>query len=124
MWPKIIIGALALVALALGVSIVLDKDLPSLSNVAPAVNDLVGREQEGEEGNEVASSSEALNTAEAKCLDADSTDFDCYESYYTKLVREKGISTAFTDLKSRYNTNFFVQAQCHPLTHVIGRVAA
>ena len=124
MWPKIVIGILALIALALGISIVLDKDLPSLSNVSPAVNDLVGREQEGEEGNEVASSSEVLNTAEAKCLDADSTNFDCYETYYTKLVKESGIVAAFSDLRNRYKTNSYVQSQCHPLTHVIGRVAA
>ncbi len=58
------------------------------------------------------------------CGGSDSANFDCYESYYAKLVKEKGIAAAFDDLKAKYKTTSYVIAQCHPLTHVIGRVAA
>ncbi len=58
------------------------------------------------------------------CTGANSSDFYCYEEYYQNLVREKGIPAAFLDLKARYEKNQYVVAQCHPLTHVIGREAA
>ncbi len=49
--------------------------------------------------------------------------FKCLQSYYQKLVDSFSIDIAFSDLKKRYNTDTFVVAQCHPLTHVIGRQA-
>lgn len=57
-----------------------------------------------------------------KCIEA-SHDFFCYENYYSKLVKENGIATAFTDLKVRYEKNSYVRSQCHPITHVIGHMA-
>lgn len=57
------------------------------------------------------------------CPDAEASHFDCYEGYYTKLVREQGVKEAFVDLRGRYGQNPYVLSQCHPLTHVIGRVA-
>ncbi len=53
-----------------------------------------------------------------------SADFDCYEQHYVALIASNGISAAFDDLKTRYAENGYVKAQCHPLTHVIGRTAA
>lgn len=58
------------------------------------------------------------------CTGAKSQDFECYEKHYVSLVKEKGISAAFDDLKARYPKNSYVVAQCHPITHVIGREAA
>lgn len=61
---------------------------------------------------------------EEVCTGAMSSDFDCYAKYYAKLIKENGIPAAFDDLKTRYAENSYIKAQCHPLTHVIGRVAA
>lgn len=58
------------------------------------------------------------------CTGAKSQDFECYEKHYVALVKEKGIAAAFDDLKARYPKNNYVVAQCHPITHVIGREAA
>lgn len=35
----------------------------------------------------------------------------------------KGVPAAFADLKENYQGSVYIQAQCHPLTHVIGRSA-
>lgn len=58
------------------------------------------------------------------CEGSKSTEFDCYELYYSGLVRERGVKEAFADLRARYEQDAYVVAQCHPLTHVIGRIAA
>ena len=58
------------------------------------------------------------------CVGVESNNFFCYEEHYVKLVKEHGITAAFDDLKTRYPTTPYVVAQCHPLTHVIGREAA
>lgn len=52
-----------------------------------------------------------------------SLDFACYEDHYDKLVANSGVTAAFADLKTRYEKNPYIQSQCHPLTHVIGRAA-
>ncbi len=53
----------------------------------------------------------------------DSTSFVCYQNYYTNLVEQKGVATAFADLKKEYELSGYVRSQCHPLTHVIGHSA-
>lgn len=50
-------------------------------------------------------------------------DFDCYQTYYQGLVKSFGVAAAFTQLKLQYPSNSYVQAQCHPLTHIIGQAA-
>ncbi|TSC70892.1 MAG: hypothetical protein CEO12_17 [Parcubacteria group bacterium Gr01-1014_46] len=67
---------------------------------------------------------EKLPTSVSTKCEFPSTDFDCYYNYYTKLVKEKGPKEAFIDLKKQYETSSYVRAQCHPLTHVIGRTTA
>ena len=57
------------------------------------------------------------------CEGDQSQNFDCYEAYYQKLVRRKGVKRAFADLRLQYVQNSYVVSQCHPLTHVIGRIA-
>lgn len=49
--------------------------------------------------------------------------FGCYQAYYRDLVKNFGVAAAFTQLKSQFNSNTYVQAQCHPLTHIIGQAA-
>jgi len=58
------------------------------------------------------------------CIGADSQNFECYEKHYIQLIKEGGIQAAFSDLKAQYQQNSYVVAQCHPITHVIGREAA
>jgi hypothetical protein len=66
----------------------------------------------------------AASSVGSVCTGSDAQNFDCYQTYYTDLVKNKGIPAAFADLKARYAENSYVQSQCHPITHVIGRVAA
>jgi hypothetical protein len=51
-------------------------------------------------------------------------DFYCYEDYYDTLVVEKGVVTALTDIKDRYEENSYIHSECHQLMHVIGRAAS
>lgn len=52
------------------------------------------------------------------------TDFDCYQAHYQDMVKNQSLAAALADLRERYNSNSYVQSQCHPLTHVIGNEAA
>jgi hypothetical protein len=58
------------------------------------------------------------------CEGKDAASFVCYESHYTSLVRDSGIRSAFADLRRRYDSDGYVKSQCHPLAHVIGRIAS
>jgi len=58
------------------------------------------------------------------CAGADTENFDCYENYYARLVKKKGIAAAMVDIKRNYKVNPYVISQCHPLMHVIGREAS
>ena len=58
------------------------------------------------------------------CTGRESANFECYERHYVRLVKEEGIEATFDDLKARYPQNSYLIAQCHPVTHVIGREAA
>ncbi len=61
---------------------------------------------------------------EKKCNGSLSEQFDCYESFYTNIVREAGVKPAMADLRRRYDENeVFVHPQCHQLAHTIGRAA-
>jgi hypothetical protein len=52
------------------------------------------------------------------------TEFSCYEEFFEESVKKEGIPAAFATLRAAYQGNDYVRAQCHPLTHVIGRTAA
>lgn len=47
----------------------------------------------------------------------------CYDKFYREKVLKEGIDVAFADLKKRYEGDSFVKAECHQLTHTIGRTA-
>ena len=51
------------------------------------------------------------------------SNFDCYQIYYQDVTKKFGVTSAFAQLKKQYSQNNYVQAQCHPLTHVIGQSA-
>jgi hypothetical protein len=54
---------------------------------------------------------------------AAASDFSCHKGFYQAVVKQQGVKAAFTDLKQRFTTNDFIRAQCHQVTHVIGRAA-
>ena len=66
----------------------------------------------------------ATSTVQEICTGNSATNFPCYQEYYTALIKANGIAAAFSDLKARYPNNPYVQSVCHPLTHIIGRIAA
>ncbi|HYV33301.1 MAG TPA: hypothetical protein VE973_00430, partial [Candidatus Limnocylindria bacterium] len=67
-------------------------------------------------------STSTIQTQLVDCVKA-SSDFSCYDNYYSSLVMQKGVDAAFVDLKKRYEENAYVRSQCHPITHVIGNAA-
>jgi len=95
-----------------------------ISMPPPPETDFVPNSQESSATTTNESPAESEPTESGVCTGANSSNYDCYEQHYIKLVKEKGIQAAFVDLKARYGNNSFVVAQCHPLTHVIGREAA
>jgi hypothetical protein len=66
----------------------------------------------------------ATGGAPRDCSGASANDYSCYQERYQGLVNDEGVEGAFTELKSEYDKNRFIKAQCHQLTHVIGRSAA
>ena len=48
----------------------------------------------------------------------------CLEKSYQTYTAQKGVAAAFVKLKAAYKTDPAVQADCHQLTHVIGRTEA
>lgn len=59
------------------------------------------------------------------CKTGDSPDsLPCLQQHYQDLTKSKGPAVAFVELKAAYNSDVSVKADCHPLTHVIGRTAA
>lgn len=57
------------------------------------------------------------------CVTQQVQTFGCYEDYYVALVKNKGVTVAFGDLKARYDQNSYIKSQCHPIVHVIGSTA-
>lgn len=66
----------------------------------------------------------AVEPLENLCEGESHTNFDCYEAYFQNVVRKQGIAEAFTILKGIYSQNEYARAQCHPISHVIGREAS
>lgn len=49
--------------------------------------------------------------------------FRCYATYYATKAYNDGEAAAMDDVKQEYNTSGYVKAQCHQLTHIIGRTS-
>ena len=109
-----LVGGIILIALA-GMAYAVWGEPPAL--FVPSTSQL-----EGNVPRDLASTTSAVLAT--VCVGEKSADFDCLETYYESLVTDKGVKAAFDDLKARYPKNAYVRAQCHPLTHVIGRGAA
>ncbi len=50
-------------------------------------------------------------------------DFRCNAEYYARLTYRTDPATAFIDIRKAYEEDNNVKAQCHQLTHIIGRTA-
>lgn len=57
------------------------------------------------------------------CTGENATNFTCYDNLYATIVRENGIEESFAFLRKEYQDSAYTKAQCHQLTHVIGRAA-
>ena len=66
----------------------------------------------------------SLVPARESCTGEDAVNFNCYDNLYTTMVNEDGIEESFAFLRKEYQDNAYAKAQCHPITHVIGRAAA
>jgi hypothetical protein len=103
-------------------------DLEVRPPAAPTSTGILGKAAEAVKGavSGVVSKSTATAAEYSKfCTEgASAADFSCFDELYARIVKEAGIPTAFADLKERYEQSDYVQSQCHPLTHVIGRAAA
>src|ERR671927_16369 len=66
----------------------------------------------------------ATSNTSIDCSGPSASDYSCYQKRYQDLVYNFGVQAAFADLKDEFAKEHFVQANCHQLTHVIGRAAA
>ena len=57
------------------------------------------------------------------CSGALATDYACHQERYRDLVLNGGVEAAFRELKADYKENGYVEANCHQMTHVIGRAS-
>jgi hypothetical protein len=64
-----------------------------------------------------------LSVLEA-CPETKGDSQNCQKKYYEKLYEEQGSEAAFANLRSAYEQSTSIQANCHQLTHAIGRAAA
>ncbi len=66
----------------------------------------------------------SVSTFSYHCAIQGSEDLLCLQNKYHKLTVQKGVKAAFDQLKAQYQTDSNVKADCHQLTHVIGRTEA
>jgi hypothetical protein len=57
------------------------------------------------------------------CLSINESQYSCYENYLKNIVKTYGAKEAQTTLASLIQASSYVQSQCHPLAHLIGRTA-
>src|SRR4051812_13678630 len=61
--------------------------------------------------------------ADVDCSGTKATDYVCYQQRYQDLVHNFGVRAAFAELRNEIMKDDFVKANCHQMTHVIGRAA-
>ncbi len=59
----------------------------------------------------------------SECQQAASSDYQCYAKYYATLAYEQGNDVAFKDMEAAYANDPFVKAECHQLSHIVGRTS-
>jgi hypothetical protein len=58
-----------------------------------------------------------------QCIGAQSVDAGCFIERYGALTRASGAAVALADLGEQRQSNPYLRAMCHQVTHVIGRAA-
>lgn len=58
------------------------------------------------------------------CGGARARDFKCWEARYKQLVSRQSPKAAFADVREEYEATEYMRANCHQISHVIGRAAA
>lgn len=60
---------------------------------------------------------------EADCIHTIEREYDCYEAYLVDILDREGASAALVALADLASQDSYVQSECHPLTHSIGRAS-
>lgn len=58
-----------------------------------------------------------------ECQKADTKEFRCYGAYYAAKTFYQDRETVFADIRKMYDEDAYVKAECHQITHIIGRTA-
>jgi hypothetical protein len=59
----------------------------------------------------------------AECQQAAAKTYKCYATYYAQKAFYEGSQPAMDDMKAAFEGDGYVKAECHQLTHVVGRTA-
>jgi len=59
----------------------------------------------------------------ADCQGAATKSYKCYATYYAKKAFYDGSKAAVEEMEAAYTTDDYIKAECHQLTHVVGRTA-
>jgi hypothetical protein len=71
----------------------------------------------------VAKNTTVYTEKKSDCRSTQSTDYQCWKTYYQSLVVNESVKSAFDHIKSDYKDMATVTSNCHQLTHNIGRAA-
>ncbi len=66
----------------------------------------------------------AAKKAIINCEGHAASEFKCWEQRYQQMVKDESPKAAFADVRKEYETSDYMQANCHQISHVIGRAAA
>ncbi len=70
------------------------------------------------------SSKPATQQSIVSCTGAAAIEFKCWEQRYQQMVKQQTPKEAFTDVRQVYEASDYMRANCHQVSHVIGRAAA
>lgn len=59
----------------------------------------------------------------SECQKATPANYQCYAKYFASLAYTQSVDKAFEIMQAAYETDAFVKAECHQLSHVVGRTA-
>ncbi len=66
----------------------------------------------------------AAKASIVSCDGAAASEFKCWEQRYQQIVNNDSPKAAFSDVRAVYEKSEYMRANCHQVSHVIGRAAA
>ncbi len=90
-----------------------------VASVAAAI--LIVKDQAGPVTSLV-SSGEPVGSLE-ECQKAAAPDFRCYATHLANKTYYEGREPVFAEIKTAYESDQYIKAECHQLTHIVGRTA-